>query len=62
VIQLEDVNLRLVLLICGEINSVDPYATGLVLKQPPADPNDAERLRARVGGRWIMLDPACAEY
>lgn len=62
VIEFEGVDLRLVLLICGENNSVDPYAARSVFKRPPEDPTEAARLRAVLGERWVMLNPAHAGY
>jgi hypothetical protein len=62
VIEFEGVDLRLVLLICGENNSVDAYASRSVFKRLPEDSTEAARLRAVVGGRWIMLNPAHAGY
>jgi hypothetical protein len=62
VIEFEGVDLRLVLLICGENNSVDPYAARSVFKRLPEDPTEAAKLQAVVGGRWVMLNPAHAGY
>jgi hypothetical protein len=62
VIEFEDTDLSLVLLICGENNSVDPYAARSVFKRLLEDPTAAVRLREVVGGRWVMLNPAHAGY
>lgn len=62
VIEFEGVNVRLILLICGENNSVDPYAARSLFKRLPSDPTEAAKLREVVGGRWIMLNPAHAGY
>lgn len=62
VIEFEGVALRLVLLICGENNSVDPYAARSVFKRLPENPTAAARLQEVVGSRWVMLNPAHAGY
>jgi hypothetical protein len=62
VIEFAGADVRLVLLICGENNSVDPYADRSVFKRRPEGPEQAARLRDTVGGPWVMLNPAHARY
>lgn len=62
VIEFDGVDLHLVLLICGENNSVDPYAARSVFKELPDGPAETARLREIVGRPWIMLNPAHAGY
>lgn len=62
VIEFEGADVRLVLLICGENNSVNPYAARSVFKRLPDKPEEAARLRGVLGKSWVMLNPAHARY
>lgn len=62
VINFEGAGLRLVLFICGENNSLDPYGPRSVLKGAADGPTGADDLREVLGGPWVMLNPAHASY
>jgi hypothetical protein len=62
VIDFEGASLRLVLFICGENNSLDPYGPRSVLKGAADGPTGADGLREVLGGPWVLLNPAHAGY